>query len=307
MRTLSIPELSCAIGSNDIYPVYQPIVDLLTGQPKGFEVLARWNSLANGMVSPAEFIPFAQKVGLLTSLTESIFSQAAETAAHFTENLSLWLNVAPCQLSQTGFVERILEIAKKAKFSLENLVVEITENTCLLDEVKARRAADELRAWGAQLAIDDFGIGYSNFKRLRSLPFDIVKVDAFYIAAISKQDNLRCQVQSILNSALEMGLDTVAEGIEKEADAEVVRDLGCRNGQGWFFGRPERSPRIQFETLEIPSRSDHKHPRGDCFTNPECDPVQDSMAVMTEFVFADHRQSDSKTLHRDLNGLAARG
>ena len=250
MRSLARTDLQSAISTSEIIPFYQPIVDIDSGQPKGFEVLARWDSAAYGrVVPPDEFIQFAEEVGLLESLTESIFSQAVQTAADWPEHLTLWLNIAPCQMSERGLVERLFHIAVTAAFNLENLVVEVTEGTCLLSEIKARRTADEMQSLGIQLAIDDFGVGYSNLDRLGSLPFNILKVDSTYIAAISKRDSARRKVQSMLRAALALGLDTVAEGIEDEADAEVVRDLGIKKGQGWLFGRPERCPRILSESV----------------------------------------------------------
>jgi EAL domain-containing protein (putative c-di-GMP-specific phosphodiesterase class I) len=171
--------LHAAIRSGEIVPSYQPIVDMESGQPRGFEALARWESIIYGTVSPVEFIPFAEDCGLLDPLTESVFSQAAQAAAEWPEGLSLWLNIAPCQLSRRGGVERLFHLAEEADFDLQNLVLEITEGTCFLDEDNARRAADDLRVRGVRLAIDDFGVGYSNFMRLRALPFDILKLDSF--------------------------------------------------------------------------------------------------------------------------------
>jgi PAS domain S-box-containing protein len=227
-----------AISNQEIVPWFQPIVDLRTGLLSGFEVLARWQHPQRGMVPPSEFIPLAESTALIGPLTDSLLTQAFEAAAAFPEHLTIAVNISPLQLRDRLLPEQLQRLAERGGFSLQKLIVELTESALVLNLDLGARIAEDLKALGAQLALDDFGTGYSSLLHLQALPFDKIKIDASFVQSMTSRRESRKIVAAVVGLGLSLGLETVGEGIEEKEHADLLFSLGCDQGQGWWYGRP---------------------------------------------------------------------
>jgi PAS domain S-box-containing protein len=234
---VEIHDVVSALESGQVVPCFQPLVDLRSGLLLGFEVLARWEHPTLGFILPPEFIPLAEKHGLLDLLTQQILAQSFESARVLPSSITLAMNITPKQLHDLDLPNRIVNEAARAGFSLDRLTMEITETALLDDLPRARTVASQLKEHGCKLALDDFGTGYSNLRHLQALPFDELKVDGSFITRITKDRESRKIVAAILGLAQSLGLTSVAEWIETEEEADMLRWLGCQVGQGWLFGR----------------------------------------------------------------------
>ena len=231
-------ELARALAHDEIVPYLQPLVELRTERTAGFEVLARWLHPTRDVVQPLEFIPIAERSGLIGALNERLLHRACAAAADWPADIRLAVNVSPSQLRDPTLPERLQAIAEGARFPLRRLSVEITEKTVIEDFDVARRIFGILKSLGVQIALDDFGIGYSGLRRLQLLPFDALKIDAAFVESIATQQESRTIVAAIVNLCHSLGLTAVAEGIETRDQADMLRQLDCDHGQGWLFGRP---------------------------------------------------------------------
>jgi len=226
-----------AIESDAIVPCFQPIVELRTGRLAGFEVLARWAHPDHGLVLPENFIPLAEDNGLIGQLTQQILRKAFLTASVLPEPLFLAVNISPIQLCDVDLPRLIRETADEAGFSLQRLIVEITENALVSNLKGARRIAVELKAMGCRLALDDFGTGYSSLAHLQALPFSELKVDRSFVHSMTYERGSRKIVAAVVGLGYSLGMITVAEGVETREQADMLLWLGCELGQGWLFGR----------------------------------------------------------------------
>lgn len=235
-------ELRAAIASGAIEPHFQPLVDLASGRLLGFEALARWNHPLRGWVAPAEFVPLAEETGLIWPLTEILLKHACAAAASWPgASLVLSFNVSPVQLRERGRLAGLVAAALAASgLPARRLQLELTEGALTGDIAAAREALAELKATGLRLALDDFGTGHSGLRELQRLPFDVLKLDRSFIRAAAEEDAAaRRIVAAVVGLGQSLGLPVVAEGVEAENDAEMLRVLGCDAAQGWLFGYPK--------------------------------------------------------------------
>jgi diguanylate cyclase (GGDEF)-like protein/PAS domain S-box-containing protein len=237
-------EMRHAISNDEFLLHYQPLVDLSTGQVIGFEGLVRWEHPVRGLLSPFHFIPIAEESDAIVDIGRAVIATAARDAAVLNRNsdrpLKVNVNVSPKQLVDANLVPVLAAALRNNNLDPSLLAVEITE-TALLDETGgAQDVLDQIRALGIKLALDDFGTGFSTLSSLRSLPIDIVKVDRSFISNIddANDDRARLLTESIVAMSRQLGLSTVAEGIETMAELKRVRALGCDVGQGYLFSRP---------------------------------------------------------------------
>ena len=226
-------QLERAIENEELVLHYQPIVDLDLGRNAGFEALVRWQHPERGLLGPGEFIPLAEETGLIVPLGRWVLRDAARQAATWGGAPYLSVNVAGAQLEQPGFVEEVETALRDAGLAPERLVLEVTESSLVGDD--SAEVLQALRRLGIRLAIDDFGTGYSSLSYLRRFPMDILKIDRSFTRDA-------CEDSALLNAIVAMGeslgLVLVPEGIEEPEQAEALRALGCRLGQGFLFGRP---------------------------------------------------------------------
>lgn len=227
-----------AIEDGEFVPHFQPLVDLRTRQLQGFELLARWNHPQRGLIPPDEFIPLAEKDGWIHRLTEELLQQGFSALSALPGAPVLSVNISTVQLRDLSLPQQIQATAEKAGFSLERLVIEITESALTQDLDSARAIVHALKEMGCKLALDDFGTGYSSLLHLQSMPFDELKVDRSFVGSMTQQRDSRKIVAAVVGLGQSLGLTTVAEGIETQEQAEMLLWLGCELGQGWLYGRP---------------------------------------------------------------------
>jgi diguanylate cyclase (GGDEF)-like protein len=230
-------ELRQALAAGQITPFYQPLVDLKTGDIKGYEVLSRWNH-PDGMIMPEVFIPIAEDTGLIGELTMRVLVQACLDARDWPADATMAVNVSPVLLRDRRLPQRFLAILQQTGFPAHRLEVEITENALVEDFQQAKQILNALKAFGVRIALDDFGTGYSSLNHLRELPFDKLKIDRSFIASMETCEDSRKIVDAIVGLGHSLGLVTVAEGIEDIASADRLSALGCQLGQGFWFGHP---------------------------------------------------------------------
>lgn len=236
-RTDSIERaLRAAIAAGEPYPVYEPLIDLSTGQAVGYEMLARWDSSELGQVGPAEFIPVAESSGLIGPLSELLFRRAMTEARGWPSHLSLSINVSPLQLRDPWFAQKLLKLLAETGFPGQRLIVELTESAIVDNVPLAKAVFESLRNQGIRMALDDFGTGYSSIASLRALPFDSVKIDREFVARMGDSADGQSIAEAVLQLGRSLGLPVVAEGIETGATAERLGDLDCDIGQGHFYG-----------------------------------------------------------------------
>ncbi len=219
-------------------PYFEPQIDLRTGELIGFEVLARWEHPLSGLIEPDRFIPVAEENGLIGRLSEQIMLAAMIQAADWDPSIKLSVNISPTQLGDSWLAQRIVRLLAEAGFPAERLVVEITESSLFADLDLARTIVTSLKNQGVRLALDDFGTGFSSLSHLRSLPFDVIKIDRSFVATIQNDRESAAIVRAVTTLADALGVPVTVEGIEDAATHALVAGYGCAVGQGWYFGKP---------------------------------------------------------------------
>jgi diguanylate cyclase (GGDEF)-like protein len=231
-------DLETALERREILVHYQPVVRLSDGEIEGFEVLARWPHPTRGLMSAADFLPAAEETGLTVELGRLVLDQALQAARRWPERLSIWLNVAPAELANERLVDMLAEALKGYGVDPSRLVIEVTESGVIQGSDGALATMQRLRTLGVGLTIDDFGTGYSSLSRLAEFPIESLKIPKPFVDKLLGEDADEAFVDAILRLAESLGLNAVAEGIEHHAQAERLRQLGCRLGQGYLYGRP---------------------------------------------------------------------
>jgi diguanylate cyclase (GGDEF)-like protein len=217
---------------------FQPIKDLATGRIRAFEALARWQDDELGAISPAEFIPIAEQISVIAGLSDSLLAKAALEARNWPEVIRLSFNLSAVQLCTVGSAKRILSILEAAGMAPGRLQIEVTETALLVDFTVARDNLQALRAAGARIVLDDFGAGHASISYLREMQFDGIKLDGTLIAPVADTLRGRRLLKGVLDLCASLGLPCVAEHIETEAQLGLLRELGCRDGQGFLLAPP---------------------------------------------------------------------
>jgi diguanylate cyclase (GGDEF)-like protein len=221
---------------------YQPKVDLGTGAIVGLEALIRWQDPETGLVPPAQFIPLLEETGLIVQAGSWAMQEAARTAVAFRAKglpaVRIAVNVSPIQLRQKGFVRSVEEAIGAAGGGAHGLDLEITESVIMHDIGENVRKLNELRAMGVELAIDDFGTGYSSLAYIGRLPVAVIKIDRAFIHKLDSRSENMPIVQTIISLTHELGRKVVAEGVETEDQAALLRKLRCDHYQGYLFSKP---------------------------------------------------------------------
>jgi diguanylate cyclase len=233
-----------ALERDELEVFYQPVVDVSDGSISGMEALLRWHCAALGPVSPAEFIPIAERTGLILPIGRFVLARAVEqlaawrAAGHDTVRVSV--NLSASQLADEQLPDLLAELLEAHGVPGEPLLLELTE-TALMHQATDQPMAmlDRLRATGAGLVLDDFGTGYSSLSRLSRLRLAAVKIDRSFVAAMESDVGARAVVTAVLQMAGPLRCTVVAEGVETEDQHELLRELGCPRAQGWLYGRPE--------------------------------------------------------------------
>jgi diguanylate cyclase (GGDEF)-like protein len=232
-KALRLPETQERIGL-----VFQPITDLATGELRSLEALARWHDKELGRIAPDQFIPVAEQIHVIEQISEKLLAKAAAEASRWASSVRLSFNVSAVQLCTAGSADRILRTIADAGLAPSRLQVEVTETALLADFEVARDNLKALRAAGARIVLDDFGAGHASISYLREMQFDGVKLDGQLIVTAADSLRGRRLLKGVLDLCAAMGLPSVAEHIETEDQLQLLRELGCREGQGYLLSPP---------------------------------------------------------------------
>ncbi|WP_260921655.1 putative bifunctional diguanylate cyclase/phosphodiesterase [Novosphingobium sp. 9] len=233
------------IARGEFVPFYEQQIDLETGTLTGFEMLARWDSPSFGLVSPDLFIPIAEEIGAIGSLSESVIQQALEDAMGWDASLSLSVNISPLQLRDPWFAQKLMKMLAEANFPPQRLEIEITES-CLHENIaQVRTLIASLKNQGVRVSLDDFGTGYSSLAQLRNLPFDRIKIDRSFVTNLTENEDNAAIVHAIALLGEGLNLPVTVEGIETGAILERLRQYRAIKGQGYLYGRPRPAKDLQ--------------------------------------------------------------
>src|SRR3954468_20299880 len=250
----------------DFRVVYQPLVDVVTGEMRGAEARLRWNHPELGEIPPANFIPLAEHGGSISTLGWFVLETACRQLEEWKQlsdtRLGVGVNVSILQLHEPGFVARVVELIDGHRLDRDQIVLEITEQSLAHDFETAVGVVSQLRQAGVSVAVDDFGTGYSSLRYLHRFAADVVKIDRSFIANLSGSAHTQKLVRSVVDMAKSLDLQSVAEGIETPRQLEIVQALGCEVAQGYLFSRPVEPSRITelidsgplFTTADLPTQ-----------------------------------------------------
>nr|WP_280842930.1 EAL domain-containing protein [Pararoseomonas baculiformis] len=237
-------DLRGALERGELELHYQPLLDLTSGQLSGFEALLRWKHPVRGMVSPADFIPVAEETGLIVPIGGWVLRQACTDAAKFPEFTKIAVNISPVQFAGGDLAELVRDTLIQSGLAASRLELEITESALLQDSEAVIGTLHRLRALGVRTALDDFGTKYSSLTYLRSFPFDKIKIDQSFVRDMAVREDCLAIVRSVAQLAARLGMTATAEGVESGAQLEQVREAGCTEAQGYFFGRAEPAEKL---------------------------------------------------------------
>jgi diguanylate cyclase (GGDEF)-like protein/PAS domain S-box-containing protein len=232
-----------ALKRQAVTVLYQPVVDLTTGNLTGTEALARLKHPKGALVTPDKFIDVAEDSGLIVPLGATVLDQACAQQAEWGRQsphkfVRVAVNLSGRQLASPGLVETVRHVLAFHGLNPVELCLELTESTLIDSSPSTRRAIEELKSLGVALALDDFGTGWSSLAYLRRFPIDVIKVDRSFVAGLGTSDEDAEVVRAVVSLGHALRLSTVAEGVETAEQASYLRDLGCDYGQGYLFGRP---------------------------------------------------------------------
>ncbi|MDU4055637.1 MAG: GGDEF and EAL domain-containing protein [Pseudomonas oryzihabitans] len=228
--------------------VYQPRIDLATGRCHSVEALLRWQHPHLGPVSPAEFIPLAEKTALITALSRWVMQQAISQAYAWQREgrgLGVAINISAHDLNDPDFTEHTTDLLQRYPVDPRRLELEVTENALLGDVALIHRQLAALRELGIGIAIDDFGTGYNNLSHLRELPADTIKIDRSFVRELTHRTKDRLIVSSLIELSHQLGFRITAEGIETAEALASLLAMGCDEGQGFWIGKPMPEPELQ--------------------------------------------------------------
>jgi diguanylate cyclase (GGDEF)-like protein/PAS domain S-box-containing protein len=241
-RRLLGNRLGQAIADGEMYVDFQPQYELAGNRLVGFEALCRWRSAALGEVEPARFIPAAEESGLIVPIGQFVLREACSRAVGWQTShaaVRVAVNVSAVQFGRTDFVESVLAIVRETGLNPRLLELELTEGSLVRDLEESAKKMAELRAFGIRIAIDDFGTGYSSLSYLQNMPVDTLKVDRTFTSRLGTSSTAVTMVRAIIAMGQALDLHIVTEGVETEAQTEILRQLGTDEVQGYLYGCPE--------------------------------------------------------------------
>ncbi len=228
----------------EFHLVFQPLVDVRQRRTLGFEALARWTSPILGDVSPVDFVPVAERSGLIAQLSLILLAKALKAAAQWPDTVWLSFNLSARDVVSPQQIARIVDVIKTSGLDPARLDLEVTETAVMRDLAQAERALTTLKALGVHIALDDFGVGYSSLSHVDRLPIDKLKIDGSFMRGLAETGKRRAIVKTILDMCRNLELDCVVEGVESAAELALLLPLGCRVAQGYLFSRPIRGEAV---------------------------------------------------------------
>jgi len=252
-------DLRQALDKHQFVLHYQPEIELATRRIIGLEALIRWQHPERGLVQPMDFIPLAEESGLILPIGDWGLSEACNQIQMWSREHPdvgaprVCVNLSARQFSRVGLADHVEALLSRTNISGRQLGLEMTESSLVSDVGTAMEVLGSLRRLGVSLLLDDFGTGYSSLHHLHSFPFDILKIDRSFVSRMSDGDQPRHIVRTIVELARALGMDAVAEGIETPDQDELLRQIGCRFGQGFLYSRPVPAATIG-NMLRLPGR-----------------------------------------------------
>ena len=232
-------DLRVALERGQLRLVYQPCVDALTEAVTGFEALIRWDHPEHGPISPVQFIPLAEEIGLIDEIGEWVLRTACAEACKWPDQISVAVNLSPVQFKSHALPANVRAVLMETAFPAHRLELEITEGVFLSNDDHVHEMIRSLKNIGLKLALDDFGTGYSSLSYLQRVPFDKIKVDQSFVRGASDPESRNAAlIRAMVGLAADLKMQTTAEGVETQEELQLVRDLGCSLVQGYFFGKP---------------------------------------------------------------------
>jgi diguanylate cyclase (GGDEF)-like protein len=235
-------DLRGALPQGQLFLQYQPIVKPVSGEISGFEALLRWKHPMHGLVPPSEFIAVAEETGLIEAIGTWVLERACRQLAAWQRShdarLDMSVNVSAIQLAGGELVEAVRRILAETGIPPSSLKLELTESTVMADAEHALAVLVQLKELGVRVSLDDFGTGYSSLSSLRRLPIYTLKIDRSFVSLLDRHDDKRQIVEMVLMLARALQLQVVAEGVETNAELQLLRDMGSDFVQGYFYYRP---------------------------------------------------------------------
>lgn len=241
-RTLFEAELRAAVHEKVFTLAYQPIHCSHGGQIAYVEALVRWEHPAKGVISPAQFIPLAEEIGLINQLGDFVLQQACAEAVTWQKVCDnppgVAVNVSSLQFQQADFVDKVISVLRQTKLAPEKLSIEVTESLLISDDSKVKKQLIKLKEHGIKISLDDFGTGYSSLSYLKRFPIDKLKIDRSFIQDIEPSHCDTRLVRIIYSIAHSLKMELIAEGVETEFQLEQLKQLGSSYIQGYLYSKP---------------------------------------------------------------------
>jgi EAL domain-containing protein (putative c-di-GMP-specific phosphodiesterase class I)/ActR/RegA family two-component response regulator len=240
-RKYALDEIAAGLRSDQFEPFFQPKIELATGQVRGAEALARWRHPQHGVVAPFAFIALLEEHGLIDELTWVMLRKAAARCSAWRTaglEMTVSVNLSLKSLGDTQIAERVTDLVRSQNLEPRHVILEVTESAAAAEVGRALENLARLRMKGFGLSIDDYGTGYSSMQQLTRIAFTELKIDRSFVANAARQESVRVILQSSLDMARKLGIHAVAEGVETQADYDLLRRLGCDLAQGYFVARP---------------------------------------------------------------------
>ncbi|MFT7008722.1 MAG: EAL domain-containing protein (putative c-di-GMP-specific phosphodiesterase class I) [Colwellia sp.] len=243
----TIEDLQEAIENKELFLAYQPQINLVDRKVVGVEALVRWEHPLKGMIPPSYFIPMAEEYNLISSITEYVTKTAIRQAGEWQVkgiNLCMSINISPQTLDDLDMPEKLTAYAQEMGVATSDIVIEVTETALMSDIVRYMDILTRLRMKGFNLSIDDFGTGYSSLQKLVQVPFTELKIDLSFIQKLMTDKDCKTITEISILLAHRLDMQVVAEGIENEATWDILKEMGCDVGQGYWMGMPMSADKI---------------------------------------------------------------
>jgi diguanylate cyclase (GGDEF)-like protein/PAS domain S-box-containing protein len=237
-RRLLEMDMRAALQRDEFQAYYQPIRDVASDRVVAFEALLRWNHPHRGLISPINFIPLAEETGLIVQLGEFVLRRACADAVTWPDDIDVAVNLSPVQFKSPNLIATVTEALAASGLAARRLELEITESVLLQNSEATLTTLHELRGMGVRISLDDFGTGYSSLSYLRSFPFDKIKIDRSFVSELATRQDSMAIIRAVTGLGRSLGIVTTAEGVENDAQLELLRREGCTQAQGYLFSMP---------------------------------------------------------------------
>jgi predicted signal transduction protein with EAL and GGDEF domain len=248
-------DLRRAFANGEFELHYQPLVDIGANRISGFESLLRWHHPEKGMISPAEFIPIAEDIGLIVSIGEWVLREACAEAAKWPDDVKVAVNLSAVQFRSRNLVQAVISALAHSGLSPLRLELEITESVFLAETEANLAILHQLREVGVRISMDDFGTGYSSLSYLRSFPFDKIKIDRSFVKDLAERPDCVAIVRAISGLGRSLNITTTAEGVETVDQLDWLRNEGCDEVQGFLFSAAKPASEIAALLSEFEGRA----------------------------------------------------